>query len=279
MSFQPILPLSGYAGWNYLQRTQEAQQEVFNKSPLLNREIEHFKENISKALTADALVEDRTLLKVALGAFGLDDDLNKQAFVKKALAEGTDNDDAFANRLVDPAYRKLADEFGYGNEFGARVWQSDFANKLIDMYQERQFEQAVGQSDNAMRMAMNFKREIGDIAAGSDPQNAGWFSVMGSTPLRRVLEGALGVPTAVGSLDIDRQREIFQDAAVKKFGSSSLDVFLESDKVELAVRDFLIREQVKNGPSSTAPGTAALTMLQNASIGLQAARNLFNSNL
>jgi len=99
MSFQPIIPLAGVAGWQYIQRTQETQQEAYSQSPIQKREIEYFRENISKATTAEELVSDRTLLKVALGAFGLDDDLNKQAYVRKVLEEGTDADDAFANRM------------------------------------------------------------------------------------------------------------------------------------------------------------------------------------
>jgi hypothetical protein len=36
-----------------------------------------------------------------------------------------------------------------------------------------------------MRLAMNFRREIADLAVG---EGGSWFSVLGSTPLREVFE-------------------------------------------------------------------------------------------
>ncbi len=79
IGFQPIVPQTGYVGWRFLERTTETQRVAFEKSPELLRDLEYFKENISKATTAEDLVNDRRLLRVALGAFGLEDDLGKRA--------------------------------------------------------------------------------------------------------------------------------------------------------------------------------------------------------
>jgi hypothetical protein len=275
MTFQPIVPFGGIAGFNYIERTQEAQQAVFNRSPVIARELDYFRENIANALTAEDLVNDRTLRKVALGAFGLDEDIDKIFFIKKVLDEGTEQDRAFATRLVDPAYRNLADAFGYGNLLGARVGQSDFASNIINAYQDRQFEIAVGNSDNGVRLAMNFKREIAAYAASENPETSAWFQIMGNTPIRTVIEGALGLPTSIGSLEIDKQRQFFQDAALKTFGGKGVDVFLDSENVEKAINNFLVRDQISNGISASTPGSAALTLLQNASFSTA---NLLLSN-
>ncbi|MEO0912023.1 MAG: flagellar protein, partial [Pseudomonadota bacterium] len=72
MNFAPAIPLTGIAGYQFLQRTEETQRATFDRSPLLAREVEYFKENIANVLTAEELVADRQLFKVALGAFGLD---------------------------------------------------------------------------------------------------------------------------------------------------------------------------------------------------------------
>ena len=69
--FQPIVPTGGLAGWRFLQRTYDTQFEAFSKSVSLQRDTDYFKENIAEATTAEALVSDRRLLTVALGAFGL----------------------------------------------------------------------------------------------------------------------------------------------------------------------------------------------------------------
>ena len=46
MSFQPVIPLAGIAGWRFLERTQAKQQAAFEKSAELKRDIAYFEEKI-----------------------------------------------------------------------------------------------------------------------------------------------------------------------------------------------------------------------------------------
>ncbi len=78
MTFQPVVPLGGYAGWAFLNRTQTAQQSAFDESATIVRQTSYFEENIGNITTAEDLVNDRRLLEVALGAFGLDEDINNK---------------------------------------------------------------------------------------------------------------------------------------------------------------------------------------------------------
>ena len=278
MTFQPVVPLSGIAGFLFIERTQAAQQEVFNKSPQISRDVAYFKENIANATTAEALVNDYRLFRVALGAFGLEEEISKKFFLQKILAEGTDDPSALANKLVDPRYRDLAQTFGYGNLLGAEVGLAGFAQKITDAYKVRQFEVAVGNSDNAVRLAMNLKREIGGYANGSAPETTGWFEIMGNTPLRTVFETAYGLPQSVGALDIDRQLEIFQDKTVQMFGGKGLDVFKDPENIDTLIRNFLAQDQISKGPSASTPGFSALTLLQSSGIGAAGGANLLLSN-
>ena len=52
-------------------------------------------------------------------------------------------------------------------------------------------EAAVGEADNSMRLAMNFRREMAELSKG---EGASWFTVLGSKPLREVFENALENP-------------------------------------------------------------------------------------
>jgi len=279
MTFQPLVPLSGVAGLQFIERTQEAQQAAFNNSPLISREIEYFKENIHKAATAEDLTNDYLLRKVALGAFGLDEDLSKKYFINKILDEGTEDESAFANRLVDTRYRDMAETFGYGNLLGANVLQSDFADKIVQAYQTRQFEQAVGDVDNSIRLAMNFKREIGASAADGIAQDTAWYQIMGNTPLRTVFESAFGLPTSIGALDVERQLELFKEKSRALFGSDSLTIFQEQDQVDKLLNDFMVRQQLDSGPTSSTPGFSALSLLQNTGLGTTGTTNLLLSKL
>ena len=66
MSFQPVLPLTGYAGWSFLKRTMARQQVAQQASPMQKQDEAYFREKIGKVKTAEQLVNDRRLLRVSL---------------------------------------------------------------------------------------------------------------------------------------------------------------------------------------------------------------------
>ncbi|GGD22922.1 DUF1217 domain-containing protein [Sinisalibacter lacisalsi] len=261
MGFQPIVPFSGLAGWAFLQRTQNAQQKAFESGAEIQRDTAYFAENIGKISTAGELVEDYRLLKVALGAFGLENDLPNKAFVLKVLEGGTLDPESFANRMVDKRYFALADAFGF--DLGTpRTKLSDIASGLLENYRTRQFEVAVGETDNNMRLALSLDRELTAIVSRDNSADGRWFSVMGNEPLRKVFETALGLPASVGALDIDRQLTVFRDRASAVLGNGEVDQFSNPDARERLNQLFLMRAQIAEGGLGISSGSIALRLLQ-----------------
>ncbi|MBL4619731.1 MAG: DUF1217 domain-containing protein [Marinicaulis sp.] len=280
MIFQPALGAGGLSGWRVLERTSASQQQTFEKSPVLQRNINYFQENISKITSAEDLVKDYRLLTVALGAFGLGDEINKRALVQKMLEGGTEKSDSLANRFNDNRYKALVKAFGFGNiTNGSSVLLSSFKEDIITRYKSLEFERAVGETDNDMRIAMNFKRQIGAIAESQSSERTLWFQVMGQLPLRELISTALNIPSGVAQLNIDRQAEIFSDRAQQLLGNSSPEVFSDPEVVDNMIRRFFLFRQVENGPSVTTPGFAALSLLQSNGFGAAANINLILSQL
>lgn len=263
MTFQPVIPYGGMAGWAFLHRTQSAQQEAFDDSPVIQRDTEYFLKNIGKISTAEDLVNDRRLLSVALGAFGLDEDLDRKYFVRKVLEGGTLNPDALANKLSDTRYRDFSSAFGFGDYGIPRTQVSDFGEEIVSAYKERQFEIAVGNQDTDLRLMMSLERDLGAIMGKSTSNDGKWFSVMGNTALRTIFETTFGLPTAFGTLDIDRQLEVFKDKAEAYFGDSALDQFKDPEKMEELNRVYLAKSQLANGIGALSSNSIALTLLQN----------------
>ncbi len=263
MTFQPTIPLAGIAGWKFLERTQTSQQAAFDKSPEIARDIAYFEEKIGSITTAADLVADRRLLKVALGAFGMDTEIDKKAFIRKVLEEDMTDPKALVNRLTDKAYAKLAETFGFGTIGGARTGDLGFAAKITSAYRTRAFEAAVGDADNNMRLAMNFRREMAELSQGET--GASWYTVLGSKPLRQVFEKAFGLPTQFGQIDIDKQRDILRDKTGGLFGVDNLTAFRDPEAVEKMINRFLARAQIEDGIKSFSPAAAALTLLQSSS--------------
>lgn len=273
MSFLPAIPLSGLGGWQFLQRTEASQRAVFEKNALIARETAHFRENIGKADTLDKFMADRTLMKVALGAFGLEDELPKKAWVRKILEEGTLKPDALAMRLSDRRYRDFASALGYGNVPGKRTFSQAAIEKMVAAYKDRQFEVAVGQVDDDMRLALNFRRAIADTV-GATSKTANWFAIMGNPPIRAVMDAALGMPKELAKVNIDKQARFYAERASRVLKIDDPKKLADPKVIDETIRRFLVRRQIDNGPSALTPGMGALSLLQGA-VGFQ---NLILSN-
>ncbi len=278
MSFQPSVPLTGIGGWRLLQKTEATQRAAFANTPSVKRDIAHFRANIAEAKTAADLVADPQLLRVALGALGLEDEAGKFALVRRALEQGVSDPGSFANRMVDPKWKRFVKAFGYGDLVGAQVAAPGFADKIASAYEARRFESALGESDESLRLALNFRREIQRFADGASPDGYTWFEALGDRPVRAVLEGAFGLPTSFGKLDIDQQRDAMKDKTRSLLGSSSLAVFKDEAAVEKLLNRYLARTAAENGPSATTRGAAALTLLSSSGVGAGAMIGLILSN-
>ncbi|PHR56088.1 MAG: hypothetical protein COA43_14250 [Robiginitomaculum sp.] len=270
MPFAPVIPLSGVGGWNFLQRTQERQEALFNKSPDIQREIEYFKENIGNITSSADLVADRRLLSVALGAFGLSDEVYKRAYVRTVIDGGTEETGSFANRLNNTQYINFAEFFSFGNEGGFEITEAG-TDEIVEKFLAREFEESVGDVDDTMRQALWFKREMGELSTSDYSRTTGWLKALGSLPVRAVLESAFNLPTEFSQIDLDRQVEILVDKAKLLFGSDSIDIFSDPDKMDDVLRRFHLREQINAGPSATTPGYTALALLGGTGNGFGAA--------
>lgn len=260
--FTPVLPLSGLPGWTLLNRTLDTQTEAFNASPQIVRDTEYFEANIGNITSAEDLVSDRRMLSVALGAFGLDDDIGNRALIRKVLEDGTTDPASLANRLSDDRYARLSEAFGFGDSlFGPRTGDEGFGARMTQQFQTRQFEAAVGEQDGSLRLALNATRELADMAQDNVSNDTLWFRVLGTPPLREVFERALNLPTGFGQLDIERQLDEFKERASQVLNIESFRDFADEATREDLVRGYLLREQI-NGVSSLSSTSIALSLLQ-----------------
>ena len=262
MTFQPIVPMSGYAGWAFLQRTLESQTEEFSKAPLNSRDMAYFREKIGTIVSAEELVADFRLLRISLAAFGLQDDQNNKAFIRTVLADGTTNNDALANRLADKRYRTFSEAFGFGEVALPKTLNSGFADTILSRFQQQEFERAVGEQDQDMRLALTLTRELPELIEKGYSNDTAWLSVMGNPPLRAVFETAFALPDTFGLLDLDRQLEGFKDKARQVLGTDDLSQIAEQEQTDELLRFYLGRSQINSSFQVASSASIALTLLQ-----------------
>lgn len=283
MTFSPIVPLGGIAGLRFIDQTYDRQFESFGRSPQIQRDVDHFLATAGEIETLDDLMQDTQSLRVILGSVGLDDDLPKRAFVRKVIEEGTLEQGSFANRLADPAYRELAELVGFG-DLGNNLISPSLREDVAARYRERQFERAVGDVDVDVRLALNFRREIARIAESDGSDRTGWLRVLGSRPLRGVVEAAFGLPEQFVQIDLDQQVDELESLSRRRYGEAGPAVFRDPAVVEDAISQFLVRSQINrtlSGQTFGGPGTGsstALSILQSGGLGPSAQAGLFASN-
>lgn len=262
MTFQPMVPLSGYAGWAFLQRTLDTQTEQFARSPLNGRDISYFKENIANVTNAGDLVSDFRLLRVALSAYGLQEDQPNKAFIRKVLEDGTSDSAALSNRLADKRYRTFSEAFGFGGTGRPKTQDVGFADKVLARFQNQEFERAVGEQSQDMRLALTTKRELPEIVAKDHSNDTAWLTVMGNPPLRKVFETAFGLPDSFGLLDLDRQLDGFKERARDVVGTDQINELSQPEKLDELLRFYLGRSQINSINQISSSASIALTLLQ-----------------
>lgn len=261
MTFQPIIPSTGLVGWKLLSRTLNTQIETFASSATQKRDSDYFRENISTVVTAEQLVDDRRLLRVALEAFGLQDDLTNTYFVKEILAQGTSDPEALANRLADDRYAKFSEAFGFGELALPKTLQPDFADGLIDRYTRASFEISVGDQDEDLRLALNASREIEELSQEDSTNDTKWLLIMGTPPLRQVFETSFNLPNSFGQLDLDQQLETLKEKSSERFSTEDVSDFSDPERRERLVEQFLLQSQLKSS-SNYSGMSVALQLLQ-----------------
>lgn len=262
MSFQPVLPLTGYSGWGFLKRTMARQQAVQQALPAQQRDEAYFRERIGKADTAEKLVNDKRLLRIALTAFGLEGDVQNKAFIRKILEGGTLKEGSLANKLADKQYQKLAAAFGYGDFSVPRTAISTFPDEILSQFRTRSFETAVGAQNNTYRLAMNAERELPALAAKPGSEAAKWYTVLGNAPLREMMQTALGLPKSFSAIDIDQQVSVLRAKTDAAFGTPELSQFRDPVKMEALVRRFLLQSEMQGQSGASSPAATALMLLR-----------------
>ncbi|MFW8633972.1 DUF1217 domain-containing protein [Cribrihabitans pelagius] len=262
MSFQPVIPASGIVGWNFLQATYEKQFDAFTEGAVLQRDSDYFLENIGEVKTAEDLVKDHRLLSVALGAFGLSDQLPMKALVQKVLEDGTSADDALANRMGDDRWASFADAFGFGPGDTVLTGSPEAMQDVIHTFKIQSFEEAVGAQQHSMRIAMYGEREVKILAEEDSSIDTKWYNVLGQPALQEMFQVALGLPKSLSGIDIDQQLEVMKERAQRMFGSDDVAIFADPDELQDLVTTYLARSELESFQASQSGASTALTLLR-----------------
>ena len=275
---QPAIPMSGLAGWSFLQTTYSRQLETFSDSASVKNDRAYMSEKLSSPISLDDFMSDRRLLRVTMTAFDLAGEEWKGGFIRKALEEAANPDSTFLKRLNNPAYTKFAETFAFKD--GTLSLEAEKIDQLGEDFETAAFRIAVGDVDENMRLSLNYQQKIVDIAGTGASNDAIAYRILSNVPVKTVLEKALNLPSDLSKQPIEKQAEMLRDKLSSAFGISELGDLVTPDNVDAVIRRFHVMETVNNGPSALTPGYTALTLLGGGQgFGSIASQNLFLSLL
>lgn len=277
MTFQPVIPLPGLGGWNFLQATYDRQFETFSNSFQIKNDTEYLKEKLGERPAIEDFLSDPRLRRIALTAFGLPGEEWKVGFHRKVLEEQQDPDSSFLQRLNNPQYTRFAEGLSPIN--GELVLSTDQIDQIAARYAAESFELAVGEQNNSMRLALNYQSEIGEVITDGATDDTIIFRILGSVPMRSVLETALSIPSDIAQLDLDRQAEVFKDRLRSQLNVSSLQELKDPEMVDKMITRYQAIDGINQTSATLSSASTALTLLSNAAgFGAVASQNLFLSS-
>lgn len=294
MTFTPLIPSSGVAGWNFLQSTYDRQYDAFVKSGQLKSDSEYFVENIGKVKNSDDLLNDRRLLQVAVKAFGLEEEINYRALLQRALNEGTSASDALANQMNDERYVRFSDAFGFGPGASVQTTNAKSMQAIVDSFQQASFEEAVGDVDETMRTALFAKRAMVEIFGEPDEDDRSnmslreqaladfnevldgleegddddpevlsieekWQDILQQDVLTEFFSTALRITQSTAALSEDEAVALFRERATVLFGTDDPIQFFQGENRASVLTSYRSRAAVNGDASSDIAKTAELS--------------------
>lgn len=230
---------------------------------VVKRESKYYLDNISKVKSIDDFMNNQRLFSFAMKAFGLEDMTYAKAFVKKALTEGVESDQAFANRLVDTRLKEFVTAFNFQRRGEFTTGFPETKQGTVDRYVRQTLEQDVGQQNEGVRLALYFERKISSITSP--------LSLLADKALLKVTQTALDIPASSSTQSLEKQV-----ATIK----AKLDVadLKDPKKLKAFLEKFVTKWEIANPTSqSSIANTIALGNSSSATVSssvLQAIQNL-----
>jgi len=208
---------------------QVARSNVSNR-PEVAREVEYYSENIGSIKSIDDLMSNQRIYTFVMQSYGLEDMAYAKAFIRTILEEGSDDTRALANRLSDPRYGELVEDFNF-SRYGTTTTSFDrVTSGTIDKFYQQQIEREAGSQNNGARLALYFQRKSDEIEDA--------YSILADPALLKFVQTSFGLPIQMSFQSLEKQAEMIdqrlniEDLADPEFMDGLVNRFLASWDIE-----------------------------------------------
>lgn len=181
----------------------EQQTSKMAKSATVQREVDYFRQKLEKISTPDEFLKDYRLLKFALTAYGLEDQLEYPARIKQIMKDDPADSKALVNRMTSAGYREINSAFEFFKKGLSKVKDPGFQNTLIEKYNKARYEISLGEINPNISDALYFERMIGKVRNG--------YEIIGDKVLFNVAKTALNLPPGAVSTKVERLKKLIEE--------------------------------------------------------------------
>lgn len=245
--------LNTFTSYMLISRDIEKSLDRVEKQPMVEREVEYYLKNIEKVKSAEDFVKDDRLFKFAMKAHGLQDMDYAKAFMKKALTEGIDSSDTFANKLSDKRYRDFVDTFNFARYGETATVFTKARQGTVDKYIRQTLEEDAGNQNEGVRLALYFERKAEKLT--------NFYEVLADPALSQVVRTALGLPETLATTDIDRQVALMEKRL-------DLEELKDPEKLQKFLTRFTSLWEIANPSAGSAATSISVLFTQPTSIGV-----------
>jgi ribosomal protein S20 len=178
------------------QKNGARQFEDFKKQKLIQKAVDDFRAALANVKSPDEFVKNRKVMDFAMKAFGLGTATEDYGLTRRAITQDLDDKRALANRLTDSRYKTITKAFDFANSGVDKLADKDFVDDLVKRFLQNEFERSIGEKNSAVRDAIVFRRNVGDITRTVD--------ILGNGILRRVVTKTLQLPDEIAIQSVQK---------------------------------------------------------------------------
>jgi hypothetical protein len=228
--------IDNITGWAVLQKNSAAIEKTYAAGGSDNSDLAYFTKVAHTLTTPDALLKDYRALTFVATSFGLGEQVDQTAILRKLMTESPTDPKSLAMQLSDERYRKFAAAMSTASGAVPLSDPSTVAS-IVAGYKEQSFETSIGQDNGALQEATYFTRN----ALGATKLS----QLMADKPLLDVVRTALGIPDAFSNLDYDQQVAILTPRVDMK-------QFATADGVAKFIGKYLVMDQLRQSQAASA---------------------------
>jgi hypothetical protein len=201
-----------------------------SKTAEVKNEVAYFKERVARLEKVDDFFKDSRLMRFALIAFNLEDQMQYPARIKQIMKDDADDPRALVRRMTSPGYREINAAFEFFEKGLTKLKGEAFQTEIVARYYSARNEKSISEMSPDLADALYFERMIGKVRSGYD--------ILGDRILFGVAQKALNLPPAVSGSKIERLKIMIE---------SKLDLTRVGDSkyVKGLVERFLVLKDVE----------------------------------